>query len=287
MRLVLGLLWLLHWLPLPVLGRLGKALGTLLFYTLSARRHVTLTNLRLCFPEKTEAERKAIARAHFQKFARSALERSVLWWASEKRLQKLMVIEPALPIDEFNAGPVIILCPHFVCLDVAGAAIAMQVSASSMYMPQRNKAFDEALLKGRSRFKPQRLVTRHDGIKPILRALRERRPYFMLPDMDFGLHDAEFIPFFGNPAATLVALPRLAAAAKAKVIPVVATFLPNYRGWKVTFYPAWENYPGEDVIAAARQMNAFIEDLIREAPADYFWAHRRFKTRPEGESSVY
>jgi KDO2-lipid IV(A) lauroyltransferase len=190
-------------------------------------------------------------------------------------------------VEAFNAGPVILLCPHFVCLDVAGAAIAMQVPACSMYMPQRNKAFDEALLKGRGRFKPQKLVTRHEGIKPILRALRERRPYFMLPDMDFGLHDAEFIEFFGNRAATLVALPRLAAAAKAKVIPVIATFLPDYRGWKVTFYPPWENYPGDDITAAARQMNAFIEDRIREQPGDYFWAHRRFKTRPEGEASVY
>ena len=287
MRIVMGLLWLLHWLPLSVLGRLGKAVGTLLFHCLKSRRHVTVTNLRLCFPEKTEAERMAIAKEHFQKFARSALERSVLWWASEARLQKLIVIEPALPVEAFKAEPVIILCPHFVCLDVAGVAIAMQVSASSMYVPQKNKVFDAALLKGRGRFKPQRLVTRRDGIKPILRALRDRYPYFMLPDMDFGLHDAEFIPFFGNPAATLTALPRLAAAARAKVIPVIATFLPDYRGWKVTFYPPWENYPGDDITAATCRMNAFIEDRVRELPADYFWAHRRFKTRPEGEAGVY
>lgn len=287
MWFVLGLLWVLHWLPLPVLGRLGKALGTLLFYSMKSRRHITLTNLRLCFPEKSEADRRAIARKHFQLFARSALERSILWWSSEKRLQRLIVIEPKLPIEAFKAGPVIILCPHFVCLDVAGAAIAMQVSASSMYVPQKNKAFDAALLKGRGRFKPQRLVTRRDGIKPILRALRERYPYFMLPDMDFGLNDAEFIPFFGNPAATLTALPRLAMAARAKVIPVIATFLPNYRGWKVTFYPAWEDFPGEDMTAATRRMNAFIEERIRELPADYFWTHRRFKTRPQGEAGVY
>ncbi|RJX33284.1 MAG: lipid A biosynthesis acyltransferase [Oxalobacter sp.] len=287
MKLVLGVLWMLHWLPLPILGRLGKALGTLLFYSLKGRRHITLTNLRLCFPDKSEAERHAIAREHFQLFARSALERSILWWASESRLQKLMVIEPALPLETFKTEPVIILCPHFVCLDVAGAAIAMQISACSMYSPQKNQAFDAALLKGRGRFKPQRLVTRREGIKPILRALRDRHPYFMLPDMDFGLQDAEFIPFFGHPAATLTALPRLAAAARAKVIPVVATFLPDYRGWKVTFYPPWEDYPGEDITVAARRMNAFIEARVRELPADYFWAHRRFKTRPAGEAGVY
>ena len=117
MKLVLGLLWLIHWLPLPVLGRLGKGLGTLLYYGMKDRRHITLTNLKLCFPEKSDAEREAIALKHFQLYARSIFERTVLWWASETRLQKLIVFEPSLPVADFTAGPVIILCPHFVCLD--------------------------------------------------------------------------------------------------------------------------------------------------------------------------
>lgn len=287
MRIVLGLMWLLHWLPLPLLGRLGKAFGTLMFHLLGRRRAITLTNLRLCLPEMTESERKTIALQHFQGYARSVLERSILWWASEARLKKLIVVEPHLPLEDFQNGPVIVLCPHFVCLDVAGAAIAMEASASSMYVRQKNAAFDEALRNGRARFKPVKLFTRQDGIKPILRALRDGLPYFMLPDMDFGLKDAEFVPFFGVPAATLTALPRLAATARAKVIPVIATFLPDYRGWKVQFYPAWEDFPGDNITAATRRMNAFIEERIREAPAEYFWTHRRFKTRPPGEADVY
>jgi KDO2-lipid IV(A) lauroyltransferase len=109
----------------------------------------------------------------------------------------------------------------------------------------------------------------------------------MLPDMDFGPKDAEFVPFFGIKAATLTAAPRIAAATKAKVIPVIATILPNYQGWKVVFHPPWENYPGEDMVEATRFMNSFIEKEIMKTPAEYFWAHRRFKTRPEGEASVY
>jgi KDO2-lipid IV(A) lauroyltransferase len=124
-------------------------------------------------------------------------------------------------------------------------------------------------------------------VKPILRALRDGLPYFMLPDMDFGEKDSAFVPFFGIPAATLTALPRLSAAAKAKVIPVIATFLPNYQGYRVVFYPAWENYPGDDMIAATRKMNEFIEERVRENPAEYFWTHKRFKTRPNGEPSFY
>lgn len=287
MKFVLGLMWLLHWLPLPLLGRLGKIVGTLLYYIMKTRRRVTLTNLRMCFPEWSEAKRQSVAIEHFQCFARSLLERGILWWASEERLKRLIVVEPAMPMEDFKAGPVVLLCPHFVCLDVAGVALVLQHAASSMYMTQSNAVFDAALRRGRERFHPVKLVTRQDGIKPIMRALKEGLPFFMLPDMDFGLKDSEFVPFFGNQAATLTALPRIAAAAHAKVMPVIASFLPDYQGWRVTFYPAWDDYPGKDMTAATRSMNAFIEERIRERPAEYLWAHRRFKTRPKGEPSVY
>ena len=287
MRLLLALMWLLHWLPLPLLGRLGEAVGSLLFALLGSRRRVALTNLRLCLPQFSDAQRRAIARRHFQDYARSILERGVLWWGSEARLRRLIKIEPALPLEAMQAGPVIVLCPHFVCLDVAAVAITLERGGCSMYTPQRNRTFDAALRKGRSRFHPVRLFSRADSIRPVVRAMREGLPFFMLPDMDFGTKDAEFVPFFGTPAATLTAPARLAAATGASVIPVIATFLPNYRGWKVRFYPAWEDYPGADVIAATRRMNAFIEERVLEAPAEYFWAHKRFKTRPPGEPSLY
>lgn len=287
MRLLLFVMWLLHWLPLPVLGRIGEAVGSLLFVAMRSRRRITLTNLRLCLPDLPDEQRHAIAKQHFRDYARSVLERGILWWASEARLKRLIVVEPHMPLDEFRAGPVVLLCPHFVCLDVAGAAIAMETSACSIYTAQKNKAFDEALRKGRSRFHPVRIFARTEGVKPIIRAMRERLPFFMLPDMDFGAKDAEFVPFFGIPAATLTAPARIAAATGAKVIPVIATFLPGYRGWKITFYPAWDNFPGPDITAATRRMNAFIEERVLETPSEYFWTHKRFKTRPEGVPSVY
>jgi KDO2-lipid IV(A) lauroyltransferase len=289
MKLILGLMWLLHWLPLPVLGRFGAAIGSLLFATLRSRRHIALTNLRLTMPELSEAERVDIARRHFQAYSRSVWERAILWWAPEARLKRLIQIEPngVIPVAEMTSKPTILLCPHFVCLDVAGAAIAMEASASSMYVTQKNAAFDQVLRAGRARFKPVKLFTRQDGIKPILRALRDKLPYFMLPDMDFGEKDAEFVPFFGIQAATLTATARIAATTGAQVMPVIATFLPNYQGWRVKFYPVWDNYPGEDMVAATRRMNQFIEERVRESPAEYFWTHKRFKTRPNGEPSLY
>jgi len=289
MRLMLGLMWLLHWLPLPVLGRFGDLIGSLLFVVMGPRRKITLTNLRLCLPELSEQERRKLARQHFQAYSRSVFERAILWWAPESRLNRLIQIDPgpAVPVAEMTAKPTILLCPHFVCLDVAGASIAMVASASSMYVAQKNAVFDKVLRDGRARFKPVKLFTRQDGIKPIFRALKDKLPYFMLPDMDFGEKDAEFVPFFGVQAATLTATARIAAATGAQVMPVIATFLPNYRGWRVKFYPVWDNYPGEDMVAATRRMNEFIEERVREAPAEYFWTHKRFKTRPNGEPSLY
>lgn len=287
MRLLVILMWLLHWLPLPLLARLGEGIGSLLFIYKKSRRRITLINLRLCFPEWSEEQRHAVAKKHFQNYARSVLERGILWWASEARLRRLIVIEPGVPVAAIKASPTILLCPHFVSLDVAGVAVMLESSLCSIYTQQLNPVFDQVLRKGRSRFRPVKLFAREEGVKPIIRAMRDGLPFFMLPDMDFGAKDAEFVPFFGVSAATLTAPARIAAATKAKVIPVVATYLPDYRGWTVKFYPAWENFPGDDILAATRAMNAFIEDRAREAPAEYFWTHKRFKTRPSGEASFY
>jgi len=287
MKLLLGFLWLLHWLPLPLLGRLGDAIGTLLFWLIGSRRHIALTNLRLCLPELPEAERQALAKQHFKSYARAIVERSVLWWASPARLERLIVLEPGVPFEQTQAHPVIFLCPHFVCLDVAGVALARAMPGCSIYTRQRNLVFDQALERGRSRFHPVKLFAREQGVKPIIRAMREGLPFLMLPDMDFGSKDAAFVPFFGVPAATLTAPARIAGLTGASVIPVIATFLPNYRGWKVTFYPSWQDYPGDDLLAATQRMNTFIEARVRETPAEYFWTHKRFKTRPPGAPDVY
>lgn len=287
MRLMLGLLWLLHWLPLPILGRLGEWTGSSLFLCLHKRRHVALTNLKLCLPHLSAQERHALARRHFQLYARSVFERAVLWRAPHARLRKLMHITPGVPLQQINSRPTILLCPHFVCLDVAGAAVAMHVSGCSMYTAQSNPLLDAALKKGRMRFHPPLLVTRTEGIRPILRAMRAGMPFFMLPDMDFGEKNSVFVPFFGVPSATLTAPARLARISGAQVIPVVATFLPDYRGWEIRFYPPLENFPGDDLQEATQRLNHWIEQRVLENPAEYFWAHRRFKTRPPGEPSVY
>jgi len=288
-RLLLALMWCLHWLPLPILGRIGEGVGSLLFVFMHKRRHITLTNLQLCMPQLTPAARLQLARSHFQYFARSVLERSILWWASPARLTRLIQVVSQVPIQQMMNRPTIFLCPHFVCLEVAGVAITMQAPACSIYTKQRNKIFDAALRKGRLRFTPdeKNLLSREAGVKPIIRAMKSGRAFLMLPDMDFGVRDSVFTPFFGIPAATLTSPARLVTATDGQIIPVVTRFLPNYQGWQVIFYPSWENYSGTDINAATLRMNAFIEERVLESPAEYFWSHKRFKTRPDGERNLY
>jgi KDO2-lipid IV(A) lauroyltransferase len=249
-------------LPLPVLGRIGKAVGSLMYYAIPKRRKIALTNLRLCMPELSEAERVHRQAPLPGLFAQhpGALADVV---GADSRLRSLIQVEPGGAESRDRGGPTILLCPHFVCLDVAGVA-ARVMPVSSMYSPQKNKAFDACCAMAANAWARCACSRADEGVKPILRALRDGLPYFMLPDMDFGEKDATFVPFFGIPAATLTALPRLAAPTRAKVIPVVATFLPDYKGYRVVFYPAWEDYPGDDMIAATRRMNAFIEERVRE-----------------------
>ncbi len=146
---------------------------------------------------------------------------------------------------------------------------------------------DAALLAGRSRFGTAEFFTRSDGARAIVRAIRRGLVFFNPPDMDFGLRDAAFVPFFGQPAATLLAPSRMAKSLAMTVQPVVADMLPGGQGYRVRFLPAWTDWPTDDPLADAARMNAFIEQQVRLHPAQYFWVHKRFKTRPEGAPSVY
>jgi KDO2-lipid IV(A) lauroyltransferase len=287
MRIGLAFLWLLHLLPLAVLAPLGRGIGCLLYPLARERRNVTLINLRLCFPQWSEAERKRVARRHFQSVARAFLEHGILWWASKERIQKFVRVEGIEHWQAVADKPVIWLAPHFVGLDMGGTRIISEWKGVSIYSKQKNAAFDRVLLHGRTRFVAPVLFSRQDGIRPVVKAMRSGLPLYYLPDMDFGARDAVFVPFFNTPAATITGLTRMARLARAVVVPAVTRQLPGAAGYELRFYPAWENYPSDDVEADTRRMNAFIEERVREMPEQYYWLHKRFKTRPPGEASPY
>ncbi|PPE70253.1 lipid A biosynthesis acyltransferase [Caldimonas thermodepolymerans] len=288
-RLLLALLWLLHWLPLPVLAALGRGLGRVLYPLAKSRRQIALRNLELCFPEKSPAEREALAREHFQWLTRSLLERPMLWYASEARLRRLIHVEGDVGFADRSDKPVMFLVPHFLALDVAGVAeqLYVQRPAASIYQTQSDKVFDAAVRRGRLRFGRATLFSRQESARPLMRCIRQGHAFFNLPDMDFGRQDSAFIPFFGVPASTLLAPSRMARALGMVVQPVVGEILPGGRGYRVRFLEPWEHFPTDDPQADALAMNRWIESEIRRNPAQYLWVHRRFKTRPKGEPSLY
>lgn len=286
-RLGIFAVWLLHFLPLELLNPLGQALG-LLFYGLGReRRRVARINIGLCFPELTRAEREKLVRRHFRAFGRSVLERGILWWSSARRIRRLVRMEGVAHWQAVRGRPVIWFAPHFVGLDMGGTRLALEANAASMYSAQKNPVFDRLLLRGRTRFNEQRLFSRQDGVREVVKVIRQGVPFYYLPDMDFGPRDSIFVPFFGARAATITGLSRLAKLGHAVVVPVVTRQLPGGQGYVLRFHPAWENFPTDDVEADTRRMNAFIEDRVREMPEQYFWLHKRFKTRPPGEPRLY
>jgi KDO2-lipid IV(A) lauroyltransferase len=288
-RILLGLFWLLHWLPLPLLAAAGRALGRLLHALAGSRRKIALRNLELCFPEMSERERRALAKEHFLWLGRSILERGVLWFAPVSRLRRLIHVEGDVTLAERSDRAVMWLVPHFMALDVAGVAtqIFQGQQVASIYQEQSDPAMDAAIRRGRLRFGQGDVFPRSDSAKPLIRAIRKGWAFFNLPDMDFGERDAAFVPFFGVNAATLLAPSRMARALDMVVQPVVAEMLPGGQGYKVRFLDPWTDFPTADAFADTAAMNRWIESEIRKNPAQYLWVHKRFKTRPAGEPSLY
>ena len=290
-RLTLGLLWLVHWLPLGTQAALGRGLGALLLRFGRGRRRIAQRNLELCFPGQSPAEREALLREHFACLGRSFLERGLLWYASPARLKRLIHVEGDVGLAERSDRPVMWLVPHFMALDVAGVATQLYQGrkVGSIYQAQSNPVFDAAMRRGRLRYGNARVFERHDsGALPLVRAIRkEGVAFFNLPDMDFGRKETVFAPFFGIPASTLLAPSRMARSLKMTVQPVVAEMLPRGQGWRVRFLEPWTHWPTDDAAADAAAMNAWIEAEIRRLPAQYLWVHRRFKTRPEGQAKLY
>ncbi|WP_294001062.1 lipid A biosynthesis acyltransferase [Sphaerotilus sp.] len=286
---VLSLLWLLHWLPMGAQHRLGLGLGTLLWTFGTSRRRIALRNLELCLPEKPVAEREAIARAHFGWLGRSFLERSVLWYASRERLNRLIHVEGDVKLAERSDRPVMWLVPHFLALDAVGIGLLLNQTrhAGSIYQAQSNPVFDAAVRRGRLRFGGVEVYARQEGARALMRAIKRGDAFFNLPDMDFGARDAAFVPFFGVPAATLLAPSRMAHLLNMTVQPVVGEMLPGGEGWRLRVLDPWPDFPTADAEADTARINRWIEAEVRKLPEQYLWVHKRFKTRPAGEAGLY
>lgn len=284
-RVILVMLWLLHFLPLPLLARLGEGLGMLVYAFGGERKRVVRINLKLCFPHLSEAEREQLLRRHCRAFGRAALENGIGWWASKARLHRVCKVEGLEHVPEIGKRPLIFFAPHFIGLDIGGVRLSSEYTGVSMYRRLTDPLLNALLLRGRTRFGLTTLVSDRGGLRQVIRSIKQGLPFYYLPDRDHGMRDSVFAPFFGVPAATTTTMARLARLTGAQVVPCITRQVAH--GYVARFYPAWESYPSADVIADAARMNAFIEERVREIPEQYFWNQKRFKTRPAGEGGFY
>ncbi len=272
-------------LPVTFIRAGSWPIALLVWAVAGGRRRVTLINLGLCFPQWSQAERRRVALRHFHAFVVSFFERFIFWFDSPDRIRSLCTIKGLEYVTALRGKPVIVLAPHFVGLDAGGTRFQMEMRVDSMYAQQKNATLTRAMTEGRSRFHDSKMVLRNDGVRGAVRIIREGIPFYFLPDMDLGARDALFVPFFGIPAATVTSMARLAQITRAKVVPCVTTMVEG--GYHVQFYPPWDGYPGDDLELATQRMNSFIEARVLEAPEQYLWSHKRFKTRPPGAPGFY
>ena len=277
---------LLGRLPLSWVRSMGWVLGWVLYALVVPRRRVVRTNLDLCFPQWSPAQRRALVPRVFVHFAQAWLDRGWLWHGSAEVTRQRLVVTGA--VDQLaGPAPTVIFAPHFVGLDAGWTALTQQLprAFTTIYTDQADKVVDAWIHAGRSRYGTGRLFGRADGVRTIVAALRAGEPLYLLPDMNFGPEESIFVPFYGVQAATVPSLSRFAKLSQARVVPVVTRM--TRTGYEVQVMPAWNDFPGGDMTADTALMNLRLQGWIDAMPAQYYWVHKRFKTRPPGEPGVY
>lgn len=282
-----GLLRLLSLLPLPIIAMIGNRLGTAVFHLMKSRRRIALRNISVCFPDQSEQQHRATAKRCFQLIAITTLSMGINWWASPARLQRLVSYEGKSHYEEAIAQGhnIILLAPHAIALEMGALLLSRERSMITMYQHTRKELLNNIVKDRRGRFGGI-LVERREPLRGLLKLIRAGNPFYYLPDQDAG-DKGVFVPFFGTDTSTYPMLSKFAKLGNAVVLPIYTHILPNGAGWRVVIDKPLEQYPSGDELADTRRMNEEIETMIRTAPEQYFWVHKRFKTRPPGVGDFY
>ncbi|KPK11149.1 MAG: hypothetical protein AMJ68_06915 [Acidithiobacillales bacterium SG8_45] len=279
---------LIAMLPLPVLALIGSGIGELSYRLLSSRREIAQRNIGACFPDLDDDARQKLVRRHFRSAGQAMLGTTLAWFASARRLKRLCRTRDREHLDQALAQNrrVILLVAHFVSVEIGGIFLSIDTPVVDIYRTLRNPVFNRAGKLSCERFKGT-MVEMSEGITAAIREAKKGALLHYIPDQDAGTKNAAFIPFFGVPAATITMLGRLANITDALVIPCFTRQLPWGRGYEIIFEPPLEQFPTDDALADARRMNEVIERAVLQMPEQYFWVHKRFKTRPPGEPDFY
>lgn len=265
--------------------RTGATLNFFAPILMKRRISIVQKNLELSFPNATKEQRKTWQKEHIRGLCQSIVDRGFIWYGDEEKIKAQVNLKNFHYIQEAmdNHESIILLAPHFIGLDVAASRMTMIVPESAtIYTAQRQPDTDKIIREGRARFNTVHLIERKEGVRGMLRYLKQGFPVYYLPDMDFGRKGSVFVPFFGIPVATLPTTAVLAQKWDATVIPIYNYWDKETGQYEVEVLAPLENFPGDNSVEeATAHINELIEDLILRDPSQYYWVHRRFKTRPD------
>ena len=287
MWLLFGFLRFVSLLPYTIQLRIGKLIGKLLKKLSARRQGIVDTNLKLCFPEKSDLEREALRNENYENLGISLIEIGICWWWKPERLKPLVEVRGLEHVQHCldNKQGVILLSGHSTSLELGGRALSLFLPFQAMYRTQKNRLFDSYLYTKRSGY--LKAVISRKNTRRMIKGIKQLIPTWYAPDQDFANERNVFAPFFGIQTATLSASSRLAKSSGAAMIPFYPERKTDGSGYILWLKPPLENFPSDDEIADSTAINATIEQFARRQPAQYMWVHKRFKTRPEGEADIY
>jgi KDO2-lipid IV(A) lauroyltransferase len=285
--LMFGFLRVMTLLPFPWQMRVGSLIGALAMRLAATRRHVASVNLRLCFPEASAVERERLLKAHFDALGKGVVETALCWWGRSFRLRDKVCLVGLEHLQRARAHGrgVILLSAHFTSLELGGRLLALHVPFHVLYRRHKNPLFEAVMRRARQRRFDQ-AIPREDT-RALLASLKAGVPVWYAPDQHHAGPQSRFVPFFGVQASTLTATSRLARLSGAPVVPFFQARLPGKAGYLLVLCPALDHFPGDDIEQDTSRINRLIEGVIREIPEQYLWVHRRFKSRPPGETCPY
>lgn len=280
-----GLLVAMGRLPWPLQRLLGRAIGALAYALAGSRRHAARVNLRLCFPELDESARTRLLRESFRDFGIGLFEFARAWWGDAAPMRRDVVIENLDVLRELQAQGrgVLMISGHFMTLEMCGRLLCDHVPLAGMYRRYRDPVMEWAVKRGRLRYAAAMFT--NEDIRPAMRHLKQGGFLWYAPDQDMRGKDTVFVPFFGVPAATITATHQFARLAGCAVVP----FFHRRDGarYVLRIGEPLADFPSKDAAADSARVNAAIEAMVREAPTQYLWIHRRFKRRPDGLAPPY
>jgi KDO2-lipid IV(A) lauroyltransferase len=278
----IGAMAVLARLPWPLQRGLGRVLGALLRMAMGSRRRVAVRNLALCFPELDAAARERLLRAHFAAIGIGVFEFARAWWGSIAPLRRGLAVEGLEHLAAARAGGrgVIVVSGHFTTLEACGRLLCDHgVPLAGMYRPHAGGAMEWAVKRGRLRYAAA--MFGREELRPAIRHLKDGGLLWFAPDQDTRRGDSVFVPFFGHPASSLTSTHQLARLSGAAVL-AFAHERRDDGGYTLRLSPAFAGFPTRDATTDTARVMAAIEAMVRAAPAQYLWIHRRFKRQPDG-----